>query len=99
MIRSSTSEFKKYGPEDYNEGSILNIDLKQDIKIRQESENFYGLDKWFAGHRNGETGLNNSDTQDITNYKNGVIWIKKQIESDKKYLTDDTRFWIYVKPI
>ncbi|KAI8330071.1 hypothetical protein BC941DRAFT_456933 [Chlamydoabsidia padenii] len=99
MIRSSTEEFKQYNATDYKKGTILNTNLKEDIKIRQESEKFYGIDKWFGGHRNGETGLNNPDTQDIANYKNAVFWIQKQIESDHKYLSDDTRFWVDVVPI
>lgn len=99
ILRSSVTEFKSYGPSDYNKGAVLNTDLAKDIKSRQESQRYYGLDKWFAGHRNGETGINNPNTEDIQNYKDGVYWIKAQLESDKKYLSDDTRFWVYVKPI
>jgi hypothetical protein len=99
MIRTSTKEFKKYTSSDYNKGSILNNNLKNDIKIRQESQNYYGPDKWFGGHRNGETGLNDPYTQDITNYKNAVNWIHEQLSSDPKYLYDDTRFWVKVKAI
>lgn len=100
MLRTSTSQFKKYNSgSSYHAGNILNKKLAQDIKSRQESQKFYGADKWFAGHRNGESGLSNPYTQDITNYKNGVNWIHSQLEKDRKYLTDDTRFWIYVVPI
>ncbi|KAF1802151.1 hypothetical protein V8B55DRAFT_1477472 [Mucor lusitanicus] len=85
---------------DYNKGAVLNTDLAKDIKSRQESQAYFGLDKRFAGHRNGETGINNPNTQDIQNYKDaGVYWIKAQIESDQKYLRDDTSFWVYVQPI
>ncbi|KAI9366239.1 hypothetical protein BD770DRAFT_432934 [Pilaira anomala] len=100
MLRTSTSQFKKYtSPASYNVGSILNKKLAQDIKARHESQNFYGADVWFAGHRNGETGIHHPYTQDITDYKNGVNWIHNQLMSNEKYLTDDTRFWIDVVPI
>ncbi|KAG2199502.1 hypothetical protein INT47_009956 [Mucor saturninus] len=99
MLRTSTSQFKKYNKNNSNLGSVLNKHLAQDIKARQESQKFYGPDKWFAGHRNGESGLSNPYTQDITDYKNGVNWIHSQLIKDKKYLSDDTRFWIYVVPI
>ncbi|GAA5808811.1 hypothetical protein MFLAVUS_002208 [Mucor flavus] len=100
MLRTSTTQFKKYtSSESYNVGSILNKKLAMDLKARHESQKFYGADIWFAGHRNGESGLSHPYTQDITNYKNGVNWIHTQLTSKKEYLTDDTRFWIYVVPI
>lgn len=99
MLRTSTTQFKGYGVNDYNQGAILNKRLAQDIKARQESQNYYGADKWFAGHRNGQSGLNNPYTQDITNYKNAVNWIHDQLASDSKYLSDDTRFWVSVVAI
>lgn len=100
MLRTSTEQFKKYKDgKEYNKGAILNKHLKMDIKARQESQKFYGADKWFGGHRFGETGLKNPYTQDITNYKNGVNWIHDQLASDPKFLKDDTRFWVNVVAI
>lgn len=32
-------------------------------------------------------------------YRDAVQWIKSQIESDKKYESDNTRFWVDVTPI
>ena len=29
----------------------------------------------------------------------GITWIQQQIESDEKYQTDDTRFWVNVVAI
>ncbi|KAG2199503.1 hypothetical protein INT47_009957 [Mucor saturninus] len=99
MLRTSTSQFKNSNKDNSNLGAVLNSNLAQDIKARQESQNFYGPDKWFAGHRNGESGLSDPYTQDITDYKDGVNWIHDQLVKDSKYLSDDTRFWIYVVPI
>ncbi|EIE75864.1 hypothetical protein G6F46_000931 [Rhizopus delemar] len=99
MLRTSTSQFKGQPARNANNGAILNKKLRYDIKARQESQKFYGADKWFGGHRNGESGLNNPYTQDITNYKNAVNWIHDQLVKDKKYLSDDTRFWVDVVAI
>ncbi|KAG1148903.1 hypothetical protein G6F36_014770 [Rhizopus arrhizus] len=99
MLRHSTSQFKGQSASDVSHGAVLNRDLRADIKARQESQKFYGADRWFGGHRNGESGLNNYQTSDINDYKNGVNWIHDQLASDKKYLSDDTRFWVDVTPI
>jgi hypothetical protein len=99
MLRTSASQFKGQSAGDVKHGEVLNNDLKADIKARQESQQFYGADKWFAGHRNGESGLSNPYTQDIENYKAGVNWIHDQLASDEKYLSDDTRFWVDVVAI
>lgn len=34
-----------------------------------------------------------------TAYIDAVAWIQQQIESDDKYRSDDTRFWVDVVPI
>jgi hypothetical protein len=99
MLRTSTSQFKGQSTAEWNNGAVLNKDLKADIKARQESQNFYGADKWFGGHRDGETGLNNPQTPDINRYKDAVNWIHDQLASNQKYLTDDTRFWVDVTAI
>ncbi|KAG0789182.1 hypothetical protein G6F29_008421 [Rhizopus arrhizus] len=99
MLRTSTSQFKEQSDKDVDHGAVLNRDLKADIKARQESQKFYGADKWFGGHRNGQTGLKYYQTPDINDYKNGVNWIHDQLASNKKYLSDDTRFWVDVTPI
>ncbi|PKY04662.1 hypothetical protein P168DRAFT_326474 [Aspergillus campestris IBT 28561] len=99
MLRLSASEFKGMSAEEVDEGAVLNEDLGKDIQARHDSEEFYGFDKWCGGHRNGETGLGNPDTDDIHNYMAGITWIQEQIESDEKFQTDDTRFWVDVVPI
>lgn len=32
-------------------------------------------------------------------YKSAIEWIQQQIDSNEKYLTDDTRFWVDVTAI
>ncbi|KAK1763272.1 hypothetical protein QBC33DRAFT_248557 [Phialemonium atrogriseum] len=99
MLRECASQFKGQSTGDWNNGAVLNSNLQQDVSARHECENFYGRDKWFAGHRNGASGLSNPNTQDINNYKNAVLWIQQQIDGNSQYKTDDTRFWVNVPAI
>ena len=46
-----------------------------DVASRWDCQNYYGYDKWFAGHRNGASGLNNPYTQDIQS-KFSKIWLQ-----------------------
>lgn len=39
--------------------------MHADVASRWDCQNHYGYDKWFAGHRNGASGLANPYTQDI----------------------------------
>ncbi|KAJ5968349.1 hypothetical protein N7501_004597 [Penicillium viridicatum] len=99
MLRNSASEFLGQTVAEVSNGAILNSDLKKDIQARHDGEKHFGYEIWFSGHRNGESGVKNPGTADIQTYINGVTWIQQQIESDAKYQTDDTRFWIDVVPI
>ncbi|KAF9892604.1 hypothetical protein FE257_001006 [Aspergillus nanangensis] len=99
MLRLSASEFLGQSASDVDNGAILNSDLGKDIQARHDSEDHYGFDVWCAGHRNGETGLSNPDTDDINNYKSAIEWIQQQIDSSETYQTDDTRFWVDVQAI
>ncbi|KAJ5962238.1 hypothetical protein N7501_007179 [Penicillium viridicatum] len=99
ILRHSASEFLGQTVGDVSNGAILNSDLGKDIKARHEGEKHYGYETWFSGHRNGETGVKNPGTADINAYIDAVAWIQKQIESDEKYQSDDTRFWVDVQAI
>ncbi|KAE8157115.1 hypothetical protein BDV40DRAFT_309023 [Aspergillus tamarii] len=99
MLRHSASEFLGQSVGDVKNGAILNSDLGKDIKARHDGEAKFGFDVWFAGHRNGESGVQNPNTDDIKRYRDAVQWIKSQIESNKKYESDDTRFWVDVTAI
>ncbi|KAG5796065.1 hypothetical protein H9Q69_004899 [Fusarium xylarioides] len=83
----------------WNNGAKLNSDIYADVASRWDCQEYYGYDKWFAGHRNGATGLSNPDTEDIRFYRESVEWIQTQIDSKSTYKTDDTRFWVDVTPI
>lgn len=92
MIRSTSSTFSGQSESQYNNGAQLNKNLNLDVTTRKNAQNYYGWDKWAGGHRNGQTGLNNPNTNDINLYKTAVLWIQKQLDSNSKYLSDDTRF-------
>ncbi|CAH0025055.1 unnamed protein product [Clonostachys rhizophaga] len=83
----------------WNDGAKLNSDLYADVASRWDCQGYYGYDIWFAGHRNGASGLSNPYTEDINKYKTAVQWIQAQIDSNSKYKTDDTRFWVDVEAI
>ncbi|KAJ5967485.1 hypothetical protein N7501_003733 [Penicillium viridicatum] len=99
ILRHSAFEFLGQTVDQVDNGVILNSDLKKDIQARHEGEEHYGYETWFSGHRNGETGVSNTGTEDIKTYINAVTWIQKQIESDEKYQGDDTRFWVDIVAI
>ncbi|GFF35030.1 hypothetical protein IFM61606_03099 [Aspergillus udagawae] len=99
MLRTSARDFQGQSVEQVSNGAVLNHNLKKDVKARHDGEKHYGFDTWFAGHRNGASGLQNPHTDDINTYKSAVQWIKQQIESDPKYQKDDTRFYVDVMAI
>ncbi|KAJ5492452.1 hypothetical protein N7453_010549 [Penicillium expansum] len=101
LLRVCASRYGFVGKSEsqWNDGAILNSNVYADVASRWDCQNYYGYDKWFAGHRNGASGLNNPYTQDIQNYKSAVQWIQKQIDSNNDYKYDDTRFWVDVVAI
>ncbi|KAJ5150400.1 uncharacterized protein N7500_010589 [Penicillium coprophilum] len=101
VLRHSASEFLGQSVAEVDNGAILNTssDLGKDIQARHEGEDHYGFEIWFSGHRNGESGIKNPGTSDINAYIDAIAWIQQQIESDEKYQSDDTRFWVDVQAI
>ncbi|KAJ5178032.1 uncharacterized protein N7500_000731 [Penicillium coprophilum] len=83
----------------WNNGAVLNSNVYADVASRWDCQGYYGYDKWFAGHRNGASGLQDPYTKDIANYKEAVQWIQQQIDSNSGYKYDDTRFWVNIPPI
>lgn len=65
MLRVCSSQFSGESQDDYNNGAVLNTNLDEDITARHECQSYYGVDKWFGGHRNGASGLADYDTTDI----------------------------------
>ncbi|KAI8604834.1 hypothetical protein EDD21DRAFT_332771 [Dissophora ornata] len=99
MIRQAVPQYSKYTGAQWNAGAALNSNLSWDVKVLKAAQSKWGIDLWFAGHRDGESGFQNPNTADIQNYRNAVYWIKAQIDSNCVYRTDDTRFWVSVPAI
>ncbi|KAH7231519.1 hypothetical protein FSOLCH5_005038 [Fusarium solani] len=101
MLRvcASRAGFVGQSESQWNNGAKLNSDIYADVASRWDCQNHYGYNTWFAGHRNGATGLKDPNTEDIKFYRESVEWIQSQIDSDAKYKSDDTRFWVDVTPI
>ncbi|USP81704.1 hypothetical protein yc1106_08978 [Curvularia clavata] len=99
VLRVCCSRFKGQPQSNWNDGAVLNSNLEADVKCLKECRSHYGRDKWLAGHRNGETGFKNPDTEDIHNYINGVKYIEQQLLTHPGGLTNDVRYYIYVTPI
>jgi hypothetical protein len=99
MMRSACSQFAGQSTSQWNNGSALNSNLSQDVTCLHQSQNHYGLNTWFAGHRNGAAGLSNPNTADINAYHTAVNWIRDRLTSSSVNLTNDTRYWVNVPPI
>ena len=99
MLRTACSTFQGQSESQWNNGATLNSSLSADVSCRHQAQSYYGVDTWFAGHRNGATGLSNPGTSDIAAYKAAVYWIQAQLESNSANLSNDTRFWVDVPAI
>ncbi|RDI23127.1 hypothetical protein [Lentzea flaviverrucosa] len=99
MLRSKCDRFRGQTTSQWNNGAALNSTLSADISCLHQSQNAYGMTVWFGGHRNGQTGINNPHTSDINGYKTAIYWIRDQLNSNSANLSNDTRFWVDVRPI
>lgn len=99
MIRTCLAPYRALTANDYHTGAALNLDLPLDVQTLAACRAHFGLERWFAGHRNGSSGLAEPDTADIANYRNAILWIKEQIDADARHRIDDTRFWVDVPAI
>jgi Glycosyl hydrolase family 134 len=99
MIRTACSQFKGQSASQYNNGSALNGNLANDVKCLNQSQGYYGSTLWWAGHRNGSSGLSNPNTNDIKNYRVAVEWVYNQLNASSANLSNNTRFWVSVPAI
>jgi hypothetical protein len=75
--------------------AAMNSNKSLDVQVYYECRNYYG-NNWFAGHRNGSSGLANPNTQDIQNFIEGYNWTYNNIAD---HLSDDVRFWVSIPAI
>jgi hypothetical protein len=95
MMRHCHSAWNNLGSGDYNTGAALNNNRSLDNQVYQECRNYYGSN-WWAGHRGGESGLNNPNCCGIPEFKAGYDWTYNQIGN---HMTDDVRFWVDIYAI
>jgi hypothetical protein len=98
MLRQVNPDWRNLGPGDYETGGALNNNRELDIRLLHASQDYFG-DLWWAGHRNGSTGLANPDTEDIRNFRKVMDWTYEQLNRDPMYLTNDVRFGVDVPAI
>jgi Glycosyl hydrolase family 134 len=99
MLRTSCSYFSGQAASQYNNGAVLNSNLGEDVSCINQSQSHYGLTLWFAGQRDGQSGLSNPNQTVITEYEVAVEWIESQLSSSSSNLSNDTRFWVSVPAI
>lgn len=99
MLRTSCGQFEGQTASQYNDGSALNSNLSQDVSCISQGQSHYGLTLWFAGQRDGTSGLANPNQSVITEYVTAVDWIEAQLNSSSANLSNDTRFWVDVPAI
>ena len=96
MMRVCHPAWNALGPNDYNTGAAVNSNRTLDVTVYNECRAYYAGNLWFAGHRNGATGLANPNTQDINNFIAGYNWTYTNIFN---HLDDDVRFWVSLPAI
>jgi hypothetical protein len=99
MLRNACSRFSGRLASQYTSGAILSSTLSADVLCVNQSQRYYGLTAWFAGERNGQTGISHPNTPDIAMYKTAVYWIQSQLTSQTANLSNNTRFWVAVPAI
>ncbi len=98
MIRQAHPAWRNLGPADYHAADQMNTDRALDMLVLHESREYFGS-LWWAGHRNGSTGLANPNTEDIANFKLVMDWTDEQLARDPVYLTNNVRFAVDVGAI
>jgi hypothetical protein len=95
MMRLAHPAWRSLTAAQYGTGAAINSSRSLDATVYNESRSYFGS-LWWAGHRNGQSGLTTPNTTDINNFKAAWQWTRNNIGS---HATDDVRFWVSVPPI
>jgi len=95
MMRQCHPAWRSLSSGSYTTSAAMNSNRTLDVQVYNECRSFFGT-RWWAGHRNGSSGLNNPNTQDINNFKAAADWTNNMLNG---HLTDDVRFWVSVPAI
>jgi len=96
MERQCHPAWRNLGPDNYDTGAAMNSNRALDVQVYNECKQFFGVARWFAGHRNGQSGLDNPNTPDIARFREGWQWTFDNIAN---HLEDDVRFWVSIPAI
>ncbi|MBC8085410.1 MAG: hypothetical protein H7Z21_19600 [Hymenobacter sp.] len=96
MIRTSYPAFRGLQAKDYGRARQLNSNRKVDVAVYHAAIKRYGLDRFLAGHRNGQTGTSNPNTRDINRFRAAFRWTRDRIGSNSAYRINRVRFWVRV---
>jgi hypothetical protein len=97
MIRTCHTAWNNLAAKDYATSEQMNSDRALDVEVYIECRNHYGT-SWWAGHRDGTSGIQNPNTPDIENFKAGEDWTNQMIQSGN-HQCDDVRFWVTLPAI
>jgi len=96
MIRQCHPAYQGMSQSQYQTAAALNSDRALDATVFKECRAMFG-DRWWGGHRNGSSGLQNPNTADIQRFKAAYDWTLAQIGTTHQ--CDDLRFWVSVPAI
>jgi hypothetical protein len=96
MMRQCHAAWKNLTANDYSNSTAMNSNKSLDVQVYNECRSYWGDQKFFAGHRNGSSGLSNPNTQDINNFISGYTWGYNQLSGHE---SDDVRFWVDIPAI
>ena len=87
--------YKSTSVSSYAKMAECNSNKSKDVTVWNSVKSYYGS-KYWAVHRNGQTGYNYPNTNDISGFKKANDWSNTQISG---HLTDDVRFWCNIPSI
>jgi len=95
MMRTCHPAWNGMGASAYATSAAMNTNRTLDVQVYNECRSYYG-NNWWAGHRNGASGLSNPNTADIQNFKAAMDWTNNMLTG---HTCDDVRFWVSIPAI
>lgn len=96
MMRQCHSQWNYLEADDFDTSAVLNSNPALDVQVYNECRDMFGAN-WWAGHRNGSTGLEYPYTDDIANFKIAMDWTYQMIRDE--HTQDNIRMWVNIGAI
>lgn len=97
MIRQCHPAWTSMTASQYATSAAMNSDLALDIQVYNESRAKWDDAHWFAGHRNGQTGLQTGQAPNLDLFIAAYNWTVTNLKNG--HMCDDVRFWATVPAI